>query len=155
MTVQASPRWAVLRPFDIYAKDGSGDVYLHRIRLIQTPWFAVYLHDLNLPDSDRFPHDHPWAFCSIVLRGGYTEVVYQPVFGCVRQVDGRMAQRTVRRHSRWSAHRMGTDVAHEITQVQPRTKTLVLCGPRSRNWGFWTDNGFVPWQEYVDAGDQR
>lgn len=146
-TPQASPRWAVMKPFDVYAKDGSGDVYLHRLRIVQTPWFAVYLHDLNLPDSDRDPHDHPWTFWSIVLRGGYTERLFP-----YPHVLGTAAARK-QTWGRWSLHRMPTDQAHMIDRVLPRTKTLVITGRRRRSWGFWTDDGWIPWQEYVEPGD--
>jgi hypothetical protein len=146
---QASPRWALLQPFDIYAKDGSGDVYLHRLRIVRTPWFAVYLHDLNLPDADRDPHDHPWAFGSLVLRGGYTERLFP-----YPHVEGPVGPR-VQRWKRWSWHRMPTDQAHMIDAVEPRTKTLILAGRRRRTWGFFTPDGWVPWTEYVEVGDHR
>jgi hypothetical protein len=136
-----------MKPFDIYAKDGSGDVYLHRLRVVQTPWLAVYLHDLNLPDSDRDPHDHPWSFWSLVLRGGYTERLFP--YPHVVGVESWKRQ-TWRR---WSLHRMDTAQAHMIDQVEPRTKTLVITGRRRRTWGFWTVDGWVPWQEYVEPGD--
>lgn len=141
----ASPRWALLQPFDIYAKDGSGDIYLHRLRIVQTPWFAVYLHDLRLPDTDRDPHDHPWTFWSWVLRGSYVETVYDGVPHVHSQYRA-----SSRRHSRWSLHKMTTEKAHMIDSVGPRTKTLVITGPRRRTWGFWTADGWEPWQPYVE-----
>jgi hypothetical protein len=142
MTTQQSPRWAFMKPFDIYAKDGSGVVYLHRLRIVQTPWFAVYLHDLNLPDSDRDPHDHPWSFWSVVLRGGYSEHWFPyPNTGFLHYEEQTW--------KRWSLHRMGTEHAHSITTVEPRTKTLVFAGRRRRTWGFFTEDGWVPWTEYV------
>lgn len=144
-----TPRWAILKPFDIYAKDGSGDVYLHRFRLIQTPLFAIYIHDLNLPDTDRHPHDHPWTFWSFVLRGGYTETVYCD--------DTRTFHpngvRYDRRWNRWSWHRMNITDAHMIRSVQPNTKTLVITGRRRREFDFWTEDGPVVWTDYIKAGD--
>lgn len=143
---QVSPRWAFMKPFDIYARDGSGDVYLHRLRIVQTPLFAVYLHDINLPDADRDPHDHPWPFAAWILRGGYTEEVWDSPAELA--TGGTVYSRTLLQR-RWSWHRMNTTAAHMITSIQPHTKTLIITGPRKKSWGFWTHGGFVPWQEYV------
>lgn len=141
VTGQRSPRWAFMQRMTIPCENGL--TYLVRLRLVQTPWFAIYLHDLLEPDSDRDPHDHPWDFISIVLRGGYTERFYD--------AEGTVGYRgRYQSWKRWSAHRMRTRDAHMIVEVEPRTKTLILTGPRSRTWGFWTDGGFVPWMEYVE-----
>jgi hypothetical protein len=152
-------RWALFSHQNIPAKDGSGDVYLHRYRLVKTPWFSIYLHDLNLPDSDRDPHDHPFTFWSLVLRGQYVETIYEqhPIGDLYEEPWSRSTvnltewpQKTYRR--RWLAgsfHKMTTDKAHKIDSVGPKTKTLVFAGRRRRTWGFWTRAGFVPWQSYV------
>lgn len=139
---QRSPRWAFMAKMTIPCENGL--VYLVRWRLVQTPWFGVYLHDLLEPDSDRDPHDHPWNFISIVLRGGYLERFYEQRVGFQQKTRDQVWRR-------WSWHRMGTDHAHMIRTVEPRTKTLILTGRRSRNWGFWTDDGWVAWQNYEKA----
>jgi len=149
MTGQASPRWAFMQPFDIYAKDNSGAVYLHRLRIVQTPFFAIYLHDINLPDSDRDPHDHPWTFWSIVLRGGYTERVWRVTPGQRRMIDP-VKHQTWRR---FSAHKMGFNQAHMIDTIEPGTKTLIITGPRRKSWGFYPDAGvrYLDWKDYLDV----
>jgi hypothetical protein len=135
-------RWALMSRFDIPAKDGSGDVYLARLRIVQTPWFGVYLHHIHQPDSDRDPHDHPWTFLSVILRGSYVEQVW-PLAG--------HAGYTLAHHRRFSAHRMGRASAHKIMSVSPSLVTLIVTGPRRREWGFWQGSEFVPWQTYVAA----
>ena len=50
-----------------------GDPYLARRRIIQTPWFGIYVHQIYREDQDRDPHDHPWAFLTLILWRGYTE----------------------------------------------------------------------------------
>lgn len=152
MTVNQPPddRWAFLSPQDIPAKDGSGDVYLHRFRIIKTPFFGVYLHDLNLPDTDRDPHDHPWTFWSFVLSGGYEEIVFEDLQYLPGLRSPLCAERIYnRRWLKWSWHRMNTNAAHKILSVQPKTKTLVFTGPRVREWGFWTQDRWIPWKPYV------
>ncbi len=36
---------------------------------------AARVHHILRSDDDRAPHDHPWAYLTIVLRGGYWENV--------------------------------------------------------------------------------
>ena len=135
-------RWALLRMFEVPDATEPDRVYLRRLRIVQTPWFGLYLHWIFLPDRDRDPHDHPWPFVSWVLRGGYTETTW------TTPVD---LQQHVR--NRWSAHRISTRVAHSIDQLQPRTVTLVAVGRRCRDWGFWTPTGWVHYAAYDRAGE--
>lgn len=37
---------------------------------------------------------------------------------------------------------------HRITDVLPNTITLCFVGPKVREWGFHTENGWVHWKEY-------
>jgi hypothetical protein len=137
---EAGARWAFMRRFTIYKNDA---IYLDRLRLVQTPWFGIYLHRIEQPDLDRDPHDHPWTFGSLVLRGGYVER-FHPVPHVHRDMHV-----STRRWGRWTWHRMGTEAAHRIMHVEPGTVTLVLVGRRRRDWGFHTPDGFVPWRRYL------
>lgn len=138
-------RWAVLRMFEVPDATEPDRVYLRRLRLVQTPWFGVYVHWIYLPDRDRDPHDHPWPFASWVLRGGYTESI-------TATRGGGTARASHKRH-RWSWHRIPTRVAHSIDSLEPGTVTLVLVGRRCREWGFWTPTGWAHWQTYDRAGE--
>lgn len=120
---------------------GDGLMYLARLRIIQTPWFGIYIHDIYEPDGDRDPHNHPWSFISIVLRGHYVERVYS-------DPSDNPKQFRVKIHTRFSAHRMGRVAAHRIVEAAPGLKTLILTGPRASGWGFFVDGKYVPWQEY-------
>lgn len=131
----AGSRWALFQRYVIPC--WSGRTYLERLRIVQTPWGGLYLHRIAAKDSD-VPHDHPWDFRSFILWGGYTEVLcndHKPV-GTVDR----------KRWRRWQLRR--AEVSHYIATVQPHTYTLLLVGPRKRNWGFWTDHGWVPWREH-------
>jgi hypothetical protein len=139
--------WAFCSRFDIL-DEKTGDLYLRRWRIVQTPWFSIYLHKIASPDKDRDLHDHPWPFASLVLRGGYDERIG------VDTADAAIAQRpphtqTVRRGWLSLAFRRATD-AHRIVRLhRTPTWTLVLTGPRRRSWGFYTDRGYVPWTTYL------
>lgn len=138
---QRSPRWAFNAKMQIPCR--SGIPYLFRRRLIQTPWFGVYLHDIFEPDSDQDPHDHPWNFVGVVLRGSYTEELH-----LIPHVDVTVKRRQT--WKRWSWHRMTRETAHRIVEAEPGLRTLIFVGKRQKDWGFYTQpwGGFVPWQEY-------
>jgi hypothetical protein len=130
--------WALGRRFDIMDANDPTQLYLRRWRLIQTPWFALYLHKVLLPDDDRHMHDHPYNFSSLVLRGGYKEVVD---YG-----DGWSWGRS---HKAGSIHHMKAEWLHKIVSLKRvPTWTLLFVGRRRRTWGFWTENGWVAWHNY-------
>lgn len=103
--------------------------YLVRWRLVQTPWFAVYLHHILRSDDDRALHDHPWAFLSLILWGGYFE--FTPA-GCRWRGAGSLVF-----HKAEDLHRLELD--------RPAW-TLVFCGRRRREWGFRFADGWRSWQ---------
>lgn len=43
------------------------------LRWIERKVPAIRLHEILRSDNDRDLHDHPWAFVSVILRGGYYE----------------------------------------------------------------------------------
>lgn len=122
-----SARWAFMERFEVPNLDRPEQTYLSRLRIVQTPWFALYLHRMDGPDSRPTLHDHPWNFLSVVLRGGYIE----------RRLDPRTM--TVDEHRvvhRWN--RMCTHDAHAITSLlRLPTWTLLFVGVRRRTWGYW------------------
>jgi hypothetical protein len=139
-------RWAFLSGLDVGA---DGDPYLDRLRIIQTPWFGVYLHHIHRPDKDPDPHDHPWWFTSLVLAGKYQETVWP---------DKRdPSWRQLRLRPRWSWASTSRRAAHLISSIDGPLWTLVITGPRRADWGFWEKPPgqraghavFVPWREYT------
>lgn len=146
-------RWAFLKWGDIPDTEDPKRVYLRRLRIFQTPWFAFYLHFIYLPD-DQAPHDHPCNFWSLILRGGYTERFYRDpgLFERSRFYGPSSPETfTVRNWTRWTVHGTPTSAAHRITVLEPRTISLCLFGRRRRDWGFWTQDGFVPQKVYREA----
>lgn len=49
-----------------------GALYLVRYTLLWLPFLKIRLHHILLSDTEC-PHDHPWDFVSIILKGGYRE----------------------------------------------------------------------------------
>jgi hypothetical protein len=135
-------RWGVNQRFVIGKQDNP---MMERWRLLQTPWFGVYLHFIYREDLDPVPHDHPWAFWRIVLRGGYLEHYYD---------DPAHGRYLLRAQRRWELGRFPTDHAHRIVLVKPDTVSLVVVGRKRRVWGFWGPAEDVrprTWVDYRDA----
>jgi hypothetical protein len=141
-----SQRWALMTKFEIPQYDKPLENYLTRWRIIQTPFFAVYLHKITAPDSRPTLHDHPWNFLSVVLRGGYHEV---------RRYDGRgdferddFEWLPSEHHIRRFNFKRATDT-HYITVLDRNpTWTLLLVGRRKREWGFVDRDG--TWTVFYD-----
>lgn len=137
-------RWNFMTWADIPDARQVTQVYLRRLRILQTPWFAVYLHWIFKTDEDRDPHDHPFVFRSFIVRGGYVERLW-----LIRPGFDRNITSYVRRWNRFSWHKMDQQHAHMIESIVPGTITLVLAGPKKANgrWGFYSPR-FTPWQDY-------
>lgn len=132
--------WAFWRWCDIRT---NGEIYLTRLTLLKTPWFGLKLHWIRKPDPDRDLHDHPWWFASLVLRGGYDELVNEYPW------DTSM---TKRKAVRWFNYK-NTVSGHRIIAVKPKTLTLVFTGPKAKSWGFYNDEtgDFTDWRNYHGA----
>jgi hypothetical protein len=48
---------------------------------------------------------------------------------------------------------MPFEAAHQVIAVLPNTRTLVFIGKRKKDWGFYTPQGYVPWQNYLESYD--
>lgn len=138
--------WLAARGRDtvILTRDG-GRPYLHRHYItgrVLAGMVSVCLHHFLASDED-FWHDHPWPYLTIILGGGYWELM----------PDGRRVWRrpgSIMFRSARSAH---------MVELDPRRGpcwTLFIMGPRvrPREWGFRTSRGWVQWQQYLDLRDK-
>lgn len=116
--------------------DAAGRVYLRRWRLLRLLGWSLVVHQFVGSDYAEDPHDHPWWYASLMLRGGYWEW------------DARGRRRwygpgaLLRRPAGW-AHRV---------ELKPGTEawTLMLRGPWKRAWGFHSRCGWQHWKPYVE-----
>lgn len=119
----------------------------------------LYLHKFLRPDDDRAPHDHPWWFVSILLKGSYVEhrwadgvesvhrrrapsIAYRPL-STQHRVDLMARVQIVKRND---------VVVHQSFEFLP-VWTIILTGPDVRKWGFWCKETFVPWREFDGCGE--
>lgn len=130
-----SPNWAVMEKFVVpdYSWPENDDDYLTRWRLIQTPWFGVYLHKIETPDPRPTLHNHPWPFVALVLRGGYAEQ---------RRDESYLGSAYAFPHTVRRLNVMPMSSYHWIEKLhRTPTWTLVLVGRRKRVWGYLDRDG--------------
>ncbi len=143
MTKQVGKKqpWGIVRNFLITRPDGT--IYLTR-NGVRTPFGGVYVHKMTGPDDRSVPHDHPWPFISLIIKGGYDE-------RRINKMDTHAPLR-LRRHRRWHINIMRRDDAHYICRLlENPTWTVVLFGKRRRTWGFWEKGeteGQWTWTEF-------
>lgn len=98
--------------------------------------FSARLHHLHSSDPGAL-HDHPWGFVSFIIKGSYVETTPEGTF----------------LRKRWSVIRHKATDLHRLTipgSPNGQTWSLVFFGRRTREWGFLTDDGWVPWYQYDD-----
>lgn len=137
---------------------GADDPYLLRWHIIpRNKFFNIYLHKFCRPDDDRALHDHPWASCSIILRGYY----YEHLPGRVIRIR-RAGNITLRRASQ--SHRIGLSHCFynsdrssfgEVGGMYNHAWTLFLTGPKVREWGFHCPQGWRHWKIFTDESGNK
>lgn len=117
----------------LYRWSDAQEPYLTRLFLVKTPWFAVCLNWINQEDVGD-PHDHTSWFLSMILAGWYTER---------RKTPTRPRYRIIKRQF-YNYVRASQLDAHRIIDVAPGgALTLIVMGPKEREWGYHTPAGWV------------
>jgi hypothetical protein len=114
--------------------------YLIRYSIFTCSLFAIKLHRI-LQSDDACLHDHPWAFISFILCGGYVEESpHHSTIGSNKHSWKRLYGPgcILYRPARW---------AHRLEIFQPAT-TLVITFKKTRQWGFFTPKGWIEWFKY-------
>jgi len=120
--------------FFIPAPDGSP--YLERIVLEEAEdGSKVYLHILYQSDGDRDLHDHPWNFVSHIIYGEYIE----------HRSDGSKQM-----FFAGDTNEKEADTLHRLELPNGPVITMIECGPKIREWGFQTEEGWVHHKDYLD-----
>ncbi len=106
-----------------------------RYQLFKSRFVNVYLHELWAPSWHPECHDHPWGFLAILLWRGYLE---------------RIGNKDYRRRPGSILLRSAT-FAHNVITPYGKSWSLIVTGPKSREWGFKPCDRpapTVPWHEY-------
>jgi hypothetical protein len=113
----------------------SGEPYLERIFLKDYPDGSKdMLHIIYRSDDDRDMHDHPFNFESRIIRGRY---INHMKTGSVTYGEGQ-------------TNIMRAEDAHRLEVLDGPVVTLVHRGPKIRDWGFHTIDGWVHHRDYLD-----
>lgn len=145
-----------------------GTPYLERTYYIKTKLFQIVKHKILQSDADCL-HDHPWNFCSIILKGGYYEgtEAWQVLQGSeLKYFKEKYGENSLYykwygvgsilfRKAEWK-HKLRLDkfspstypASSEIDVINIPCTTLVIMFNRRREWGFWTKNGWLSWLNY-------
>jgi hypothetical protein len=127
----------LLRKYLPYKEIGWQDIgeVFYRYTILKTPWFNLYLHQLDAPEWHPVGcHDHPWWFITVLLKGGYLEMQRPKStrgFPGVGEKGGLLK----RRYPGMILFRPANHT-HDVVTPYGRSWSLVLTGRKSRDWGF-------------------
>jgi len=144
-------RWALLRRVEVREAGNPDHLLITRYRIVTTPWFGIMVHALESPDSTRHLHNHPWPFLTVILRGGYDQLISPSLEHAVQaeQAEGTKHQVPTKVMRPGSFGWMTRRGFHAIARLHRYpTWTLFITGPRGGDWGFATADGFVEHDEY-------
>lgn len=114
----------------------------------------IYLHKIVRSDDDRALHDHPWDSVSVILWGGYLEIL--PVKAPYLKRGETAAHVTHTAHWRQplSVIPRRAECCHRLVIDEPHPAwTLFITGPKRRSWGFHCQRGWIHWRDFT-AGDR-
>lgn len=119
---------------------GCGPVSWRRpiAKILQHFGVAIRVHEILRSDLGRDPHNHPWPFVSIILKGMYIEERYD--------LKGVLTQRNV--YGPGDILVRPANTWHRLDLVGGSVTTLFITGRKCQDWGFNVDGKFVPHREY-------
>ncbi len=139
-------------------KSKNGIVHFRRWSIMSTKWFNIYIHCIYKPDEDKNLHDHPWDFCSIILKGTYTEQisVINDEDILLKIPSKYLPTKKINRHPFSIVYRK-SHVPHKILHIlnSKPVWTLVITNTKNREWGYIGDNGWINHLEYRKEKNEK
>jgi hypothetical protein len=121
-----------------------GEAYLWRWHIVPRNAVAnVYFHIQVADDPERPLHDHPWDNTSVILAGGYDEIISTTSTGSPLEVR-RVREGDVVHRKAEEPHRLLLASTHGYTM------TLFTTGPKRRSWGFQFPDGWRDEREVIE-----
>lgn len=152
-------KWILFNDRIVIPKNNKPYLVRHTLLSIYK-WCSIKYHEI-LQSDGMCPHDHPWPFITIVLKGGYYE--WTPVVG--QRDSGRFVGTKYNEqagfyenchwHGRGSIMYRPAKWTHRL-EVSPgvgKACTLVLTGAVLRPWGFFTKEGWIFWKKHDEKRD--
>jgi hypothetical protein len=105
--------------------------------------FNIFLHKFLKGDPDDV-HDHPWPYCTFILKGGYYEWIPQFNSDGTKSNEVRMWRGPGHfRYCRSTSY-------HRIELKEGVTAwTLFMPGPQKRDWGFLVKDNWIHHEKYL------
>lgn len=143
---------SLYRPPDLVIAPAGYGEYLFRWHVVPRNVDGnVYFHVQTASDPERPLHDHPWDNTSVILAGGYDEII-----------DTAPADKLM--NHTYNMHRRKGDVIHRpatwahrliLPHGERYTMSLFTTGPKVRKWGFWSGGDFTPYTEITVETEGR
>lgn len=146
--------WARCSRIECITGHGDPDsVYLVRYHLINNRFMKLYLHYFLRSDPDN-PHDHPWDFWTFMVRGAYTEDLYDWRTRAFTETRRTTSQSRFIKRKADSVHRIRVDKAYDLNDRTDNWKqapmTLFFALGKYREWGFVNDYATGPrWEHHA------
>lgn len=116
----------------IIYKGDQGGILFFRWNLIGCKLFMLRLHKFCSSDHDCL-HDHPWNFCSFILKNGYYE----------------KTEKGLKFYSAFNFLYRPAEWKHSVQLKNNKPAwTLVLSFRVRRQWGFWVGNLWTHWTKF-------
>lgn len=117
-----------------------GELHFKRWRLLKTPWFSICIHGIYMKDLDLHLHNHPWNICTMVLSGGYVEVLW----------DEKKGRQAYKYRGRFNIGYRNSNQFHKIGRlIKAPTYTLAILGKRrDYPWGYLVEGHFMDHETY-------
>lgn len=110
--------------------------------LLQRFDVAVRVHEILRSDEGRDPHDHPWPYLTVILKGGYWEERYNEAGDLL----------STKWHGPGSVLWRPANSWHRLTLPDGAiATTLFITGRYCNGWGFNVDGTKVPYKTYLKA----
>lgn len=129
------------------APDGNPYLYRWYLHPKNSDQGNLYFHIQVADDPERPLHDHPWHNTSVILAGGYREIIAPPdteTHTCWDlenpQIIQRYAGDVVSRPAA-QPHRL------LLPKNIPYTMTIFITGPKEQDWGFYYPDGWRSFEE--------
>lgn len=130
--------------------DGTGPVPFWRRPIawcFQQFDIAIRVHEILRSDLGRDPHDHPWPYLTLILKGGYFEKTFDAQGRHLRTTWHGPGSVLYRPAGTWHQLFLPMDEATDFRTRRPCV-TLFITGPKVQRWGFLTPDGKVPYDKY-------
>ena len=108
------------------------ELHMRRHFVTNSKQMSIRFHHIVRSDDDRDLHDHPWDYASLLIDGTLIEVTPDDT------VEYTAPALIVHR----------AEDLHRIVLPAGPVWTYVTTGPLVRKWGFLTERGWVPWDQY-------